>query len=233
MSSISLFPCMDIDEPSNIENPLEANNVATPVQRQEPIVTLAAAMSSSPQRRSRGHAICEVVGCHRLSRKGASHEKARFCTRHGGGRPCRYQGCHVAARGLLGYCYKHRHLANPHIISKPTRGGPKGSKGRSSNVKSSTARHKAPASEPTIFLPFDLNATVGGLPSGYTCSSFGSSSRCETAVDSSPLTSTPYSLDISYNPAPASNFEELFSLPPASWVHEVRQKLSTTTIMKF
>ncbi|EER11989.1 hypothetical protein Pmar_PMAR019093, partial [Perkinsus marinus ATCC 50983] len=83
-----------------------------------------------------------------------------FCTRHGGGRPCRYQGCHVAARGLLGYCYKHRHLANPHIISKPTRGGPKGSKGRSSNVKSSTARHKAPAFEPTIFLPFDLNATV-------------------------------------------------------------------------
>ncbi|EER05621.1 hypothetical protein Pmar_PMAR011652 [Perkinsus marinus ATCC 50983] len=55
---------------------------------------------------------CEVPGCGRVPRKSSNSSRARFCTRHGGGRPCQYPGCQVAARGLLGFCYRHRHYAN-------------------------------------------------------------------------------------------------------------------------
>ncbi|EER11992.1 hypothetical protein Pmar_PMAR019096 [Perkinsus marinus ATCC 50983] len=55
---------------------------------------------------------CEVPGCGRVPRKSSDSARARFCTRHGGGRPCHYPGCQVAARGLLGFCYRHRHYAN-------------------------------------------------------------------------------------------------------------------------
>ncbi|KAF4707519.1 hypothetical protein FOZ63_025408 [Perkinsus olseni] len=38
---------------------------------------LSAALASRPQKRSRGHSVCEVIGCTRLSRKGDTNEKAR------------------------------------------------------------------------------------------------------------------------------------------------------------
>ncbi|KAF4653855.1 hypothetical protein FOZ61_008646 [Perkinsus olseni] len=66
--------------------------------------------SSSGKHSSRN--TCEVPGCGRVPRKSSDSARARFCTRHGGGRPCHYPGCQVAARGLLGFCYRHRHYAN-------------------------------------------------------------------------------------------------------------------------
>lgn len=32
----------------------------------------------------------------------------RYCIRHGGGKRCTYPGCHTAARGRTGLCYRHK-----------------------------------------------------------------------------------------------------------------------------
>ncbi|KAF4677693.1 hypothetical protein FOZ60_017230, partial [Perkinsus olseni] len=186
---------------------------------------LSAALASRPQKRSRGHAVCEVIGCTRLSRKGDTNEKARFCTRHGGGRPCRYQGCHVAARGLLGFCYKHRHhgalCGGPSAADgRKGYGGDRSSTNSScTSPQSSTQRH---LDEMPLPLPSDgIPLRVAGSDGLGGCSSISLGTRPAGRPSAEYMA---FLSDTSIcNRVTSTNLDELFRLPPASWSSSVSE----------
>ncbi|EER05628.1 hypothetical protein Pmar_PMAR011656 [Perkinsus marinus ATCC 50983] len=178
-----------------------------------------------------------MPGCSRLSRKGASSEKARFCTRHGGGRPCRYHGCRVASRGLLGFCYKHRHHSGHCFDSKSSCDG-----------LNSQSRYRPPATnnqmsrqsngwrcdqpgESGLTLPFTESSLMDDL-GRCTSISLGTSE-----VDKTPeKTSAEYmafTFDSSYDHASFLNLDELFCVPSALLSLEESLWLTATTPLKY